>query len=117
NCGGLENGQENPAEGMQVIRNVLEVLYGSEVVDINTSTDVAQFLPHIMDRAIGATPGCKFDSYRESLVHFARAVYLLRVEDGRCPAIRSFSECGFFDPHHLYNVPRAEVHPVPADQP
>lgn len=117
NCGGLEEDQENPAEGMKVIRKVLEVLYGRQIVDINRSTAVAQFLPHIMDQAIGATPGCKFDTYRESLVQFARAIYLLRVEDGRCPAIQSFSQCGFYDPHHLYNVPRAEVHPVPADQP
>jgi hypothetical protein len=101
---------------MKVIRKALEVLYSGEVVDINRSEAVAEFLPRIMDRALEETPGCKFDTYRESLVHFARAVYLLRVEDGRCPAIQNFSECGFYDPHHLYNVPRAEFHAVPADQ-
>ena len=116
NCGGLENDVENPAEGMKVIRRALETLYGGKIVDINTSTAVAESLPQIMDVAIRSTPSCKFRSYKESLVHFARAIYLLRVEDGRCPAIRNFSDCGFYDPHQLYNVPRAEAYAISMEQ-
>lgn len=107
-CGGLDSGQENPAAGMRVIRIALETLYKGEIVDINSSTDVAGSLPRIMDHALANTPSCPFESYEESLAHFARAIYMLRLEDGRCNTLDNSQECGFYDPHGLYPTPPVE---------
>ena len=110
NCGGIQNGVEDPATGMKIIRTVLETVYSGTIVDINASTDVAQSMPRILDAALQATSDCRFQTYEESLVEFARAIYLLRLEDGRCPAIENMQGCGFFDPYKLYNTPSAEEH-------
>lgn len=115
NCGGVQNGVEDPAAGMQVIRSMLETLYKGEIVLIDSSIDVAGNLPRIVDRALQATPTCKFRSYEESLVHFARAIYLLRLEDAGCPLSTSTMPCGFMDPHQVYDTPPAESYLVTAD--
>lgn len=114
-CGGTKNEIEDPAAGMQVIRHVLESLYKGEIVNINTSTNVIEALPGIIDTALQATPTCAFHSYEESLIHFARAIYLLRLEDGRCPTSHPSTACGFYDPHQLYSIPPAEAHLIQAD--
>lgn len=108
NCGGINNGVEDPATGMRVIRNILETLYKGEIASINSSTDVAQALPRIVDSALQVTPSCPFQTYDESLVDFARAIYQLRLEDGRCPAAGNRSNCGFYNPHDLYTAPHAD---------
>ena len=108
NCGGINNGVEDPAAGMKIIRNILEILYAGEIVDVRQSTDVAGAFPRILDAALLATPSCKFHSYEESLTQFARAIYLLRMENGRCPASGIYSPCSFFDPDRLYTSPHAE---------
>lgn len=107
-CGGLQNGTEDPATGMKVIRHTLEVLYKGEVVDINSSTKVIRSLPRVLDMALQATPTCPFHTYEESLIDFARAIYLLRLEDGRCSTSNDSSSCGFYDPDQLYMTPPAE---------
>jgi hypothetical protein len=107
-CGGIKDGLEDPATGMTVIRHMLEVLYKGEVVNINSSTDVTAALPRILDAALQATPTCAFHSYEESLIHFARAIYLLRLEDGRCSTSDHSNDCGFYDPQKLYQTPPAE---------
>jgi len=107
-CGGIQNGSEDPATGMQVIRHTLETLYKGEVVDINSSTDVIAALPRIIDASLRATPSCVFHTYDESLIGFARAIYLLRLEDGRCPTSDHSNDCGFYDPRRLYLTPPAE---------
>ncbi len=107
-CGGLRNGIEDPATGMTVIRHTLETLYGRNIVNIDTSTEVTEALPRVLDVALRDTPACAFHSYDESLVHFSRAIFLLRLEDGRCPASGSSANCGFYDPHKLYLTPPAE---------
>jgi hypothetical protein len=109
NCGGLEHGIENPKAGMQVIRNVLETLYTGEIVNINKSADVASSLPRIIDTALRATPSCGFETYEESLVQFAGAIYRLRLADGRCQSLGFPAGCGFHDPDHLYNTPPADL--------
>ena len=83
-CGGITDGQENPAAGMQIIRQVLETMYSGEIADINSSTSAVQVFPRILDVALYRTPTCPFHSYEESLVHFMRAIYQLRRADGRC---------------------------------
>jgi hypothetical protein len=113
-CGGIPNGAENPSAGMRIIRTVLETLYSGTVVNINASADVAQFMPGILDAALQATPGCKFQTYEESLAGFARAIYFLRLEDGRCQSLENAANCGFFDPYKLYNTPRAEEYVMKA---
>lgn len=114
-CGGINNGEESPNTGMNVIRNVLETLYKGQVVDIHASTDVAEALPRIIDSALQLTTSCVFQTYEESLTHFARALYMLRLEAGRCSSSSDSSYCGFFDPYHLYEAPHAEDHLIKTD--
>jgi hypothetical protein len=96
---------------MQVIRQVLEALYQGEIVRVDSSTDVAPSLPRIVDRALQATPSCAFRTYEQSLVYFARAVYLLRLDDGRCSSPEK-PGCGLADPNHLYETPPATVYEI-----
>ena len=112
NCGGINPEGEDSFTGMQVIRHVLETLYKGVVVDINYSTDTAMAFPLIIDRALQATPSCRFASYEESLIHFARAIYFLRLEQGRCSDATHLTSCGFVDPHHVYQTPAADTHVV-----
>lgn len=105
NCGGINDKGEDPATGMQVVRHVLEALYKGEIVQIDSSTDVATAFPPILDQALQSAPSCVFRSYEESLVHFARAIYTLRLEGGRCSGPVHSSDCGLIDPHHLYENP------------
>ena len=114
-CGGLVNGMEDPAAGMEVIRHVLEILYEGKVVDINSSSDAASALPKIVDLALQKTPSCEFRTYEESLLRFSEAVFLLRMQNGRCTAAIEYRVCGFFDPHHLYPTPNAEIYSIPAN--
>lgn len=107
-CGGIKNGIEDPVTGMTVIRHTLETLYGRKIVNIDASTAVTQALPRILDVALKDTPSCAFHSYDESLIHFSRAIFLLRLEDGRCPTSDSSTYCGFYDPRKLYLTPPAE---------
>jgi hypothetical protein len=111
-CGGLVNGNENPAAGMQIIRHVLEVLYQGKVADINSSSDAAGALPAIIDLALQETPSCEFHTYEQSLLQFSEAVFLLRMQNGRCTEVIEERDCGFFDPHHLYPMPNAEIYSV-----
>jgi hypothetical protein len=113
NCGGVTAGGEDPSTGMKVIRHTLETLYTGELVQISASTDVAGALPLILDRALQSTPSCAFRSYEESLIHFARAIYLLRLADARYPD--SIRLRGFTDLHHLYQTPPAKSFLVTAE--
>jgi hypothetical protein len=115
NCGGIKNGIEDPAAGMEIIRQTLETLYKSEVVNITASDDVTTSLPRILDAALQATPTCPFRTYDESLTHFARAIYLLRLEDGRCTTPNDSTYCGFYDPYRLYQAPPAEKYLIHSD--
>jgi hypothetical protein len=106
-CGGMSQGVEDPAAGMQVIRQVLVALYSGEVVDIRRSAELVEKLPAVMDLALSRSPNCPFHSYRESLDSFAHAVYLLRLSEGRCTAPGLPAGCGLYDPHALYRDPLA----------
>ena len=108
NCGGMSNGVEDPATGMKVIGTILETLYTGEIADINSSTDVSDALPRVVDSTLRMKASCPFHTYEESLVQFARAIYKLRLEDGRCLVLDNTSSCGFYDPHKLYTTPHAE---------
>ncbi|HSL28385.1 MAG TPA: hypothetical protein VK900_04225 [Anaerolineales bacterium] len=115
NCGGLNREGEDPAAGMQIIRQILETLYRGEVVDIRSSLDVASGIPAIISYALQSSPSCEFQSYEESLIHFARAIYLLRFEAGRCQPASKGRRCGFMDPHSLYTIPPADQYAVTGD--
>lgn len=117
NCGGITPGGEDPAAGMKVIRQLLETLYQGEIVDINSSTNVAKAFPRILDAVLASTPSCNFRTYEESLTHFARAIYMLRLENGRCRERVDLSRCGFADPDSLYPTPRADLYLIQAEQP
>jgi hypothetical protein len=103
-CGGMTDGKEDPAAGMQLIRDILMVLYNKSVVDIYTSEDLVKFLPAILDQVLKSS-NCPFKTYRDSLTNFAGAIYALGLADGRCIAPGIPSGCGFYDPNKLYSSP------------
>jgi hypothetical protein len=107
-CGGMQEGREDPAAGMAIIRRALTVLYSGEIVDVDSSTDTVGATPEILDRALAGS-SCPFQTYQESLVTFARAVYGLRVDGGRCVEPGLPAGCGLYDPHHLYGGPPVET--------
>jgi hypothetical protein len=61
-------------------------------------------LPEIMDRAL-AGAACPFKTHAESVRAFARAIYALRLEGGRCIAPGTPVGCGLYDPYNLYYAP------------
>jgi len=103
-CGGMKDGVEDPAAGMQVIRRTLMALYSGDIVDVGSSTDLVGKVPEIMDRALEGS-SCPFNTYEESLIAFARAVYALRLEGGRCTEPGGSTGCGFYDPFGMYDEP------------
>ncbi|MGD8599482.1 MAG: hypothetical protein PVJ26_20890 [Anaerolineae bacterium] len=105
-CGGMRDGIENPAPGMALIRKVLLTLYAGDVVDIVVSADVVRGMPAVLDEALRGS-SCPFETYQESLLAFARAIYALRLDEGRCRAPGSPAGCGFYDPQDLYHNPPA----------
>ena len=100
-CGGMKDGIEDPAAGMQVISHTLSALYSKDVVDISSSTDLIENLPSIMDHAL-TNASCPFQTYEDSLVHFARAIYGLRLDGGRCTGSGTPAGRGLHDPNSLY---------------
>jgi hypothetical protein len=109
-CGGMANGLEDPAKGMGVIRRALISLYSGDIVDIISSTDPVGEMPKLMDEVLKDSL-CPFKTHRESLVAFARAIYGLRVDGGRCMAPGIPTGCGFYDPHYLYHDPPVDTIP------
>jgi hypothetical protein len=103
-CGGMRNGVEDPAAGMQVIRRALTALYSGEVVDPRSSTDLVGALPAVMDQALAGS-SCPFQTYRESVRTFARAIYALRLDGARCVEPGIPDGCGFYDPYAQYREP------------
>ena len=103
-CGGMSAGIEDPGAGMGIIRASLAALYSNDTVDIGESSDVIGSIPHLMDQALAGTPSCPFDTYEESLNHFASAVYALTLDQGRCKAPGTPEGCGFYDPQGLYLI-------------
>jgi hypothetical protein len=57
-----------------------------------------------MDRALAGS-SCPFQTHGESLVAFARAIYGLQVDGGRCAAPGTPAGCGFYDPYRQYVAP------------
>ena len=101
-CGGMLHGSEYPSTGMQIILNALSLLYSEEIVDIQSSNDLVEHLPGIMDLAIQTTATCPFDDYKDSLIQFASAIYSLQLENGRCVDPGLPVGCGMYDPVHGY---------------
>ena len=106
-CGGMENGVEYPIAGLRIVRASLEALYSGAQVDIAQSDDLVRGLPTVMDQALQSPEGslCPFQTYREGLQHFARAIYQLHLDGGRCTAPGTPTGCGLYDPNHLYVDP------------
>ena len=106
-CGGMENGVEYPIAGLRIVRTSLEALYSGAQVDIAQSDDLVRGLPTVMDQALQSPEGslCPFQTYREGLQHFARAIYQLHLDGGRCTAPGTPTGCGLYDPNHLYVDP------------
>jgi hypothetical protein len=106
-CGGMKDGAEDPTTGMRMIHRSLELLYSESVADTNQSTDLVRHLPAVIDQVLKDpnAPSCPFGTFRESLQHFARAIYQLRLDGGRCTAPGVPAGCGFYDPNRLYFDP------------
>ena len=107
-CGGMKNGIENPAAGMQIIRNALIALYSKDTVDISYSTNLVEYLLGIMDLALMSSL-CPFTTYEESLIAFAQSIYALRLDGGRCIEPGLPAGCGFYDPHGVYRDPQIKT--------
>lgn len=107
-CGGMNNGNENPAAGMVVIRDTLMILYNKSVIDIQTSADLLNYLPVILDRTLESSR-CPFKTYRESLTAFASDIYALGLEGGKCVKPGVPVGCGFYDPNNLYMEPSRKI--------
>ncbi|MGW8250436.1 MAG: hypothetical protein ACWGO1_07315, partial [Anaerolineales bacterium] len=103
-CGGLEMGDENPAVGMQVIRQTLEVLYGQS---ISNADDLSGLLPALMDRVLELSTHCPFNTYRQSLAQFSRSIYAIRIAN-LCVINEIQTWCGLYDPKDRYAAPPAE---------
>jgi hypothetical protein len=103
-CGGMKDGVEGPAAGMQVIRRTLMALYAGDIVDVGSSTDLVGKVPEIMDRVLEGS-SCPFKTHAESLIAFARAIYALQLDGGRCIEPGTLAGCGFYDPNSLYYDP------------
>ena len=102
--GGMANGIENPAGGMDVIRRTLVALSQEHAADGSTTADLVERLPGIMDKALDGSSS-PFRTYEESMQSFARAIYGLRLEGGRCVEPGVPTGCGFYDPKGLYPNP------------
>jgi len=90
--------------GTQVIHESLGALFAGDIVDTQSSTDVIGGLPAVMDQVLANT-SCPFSTHTESLSAFARAIYALRIQGGRCTGSEA-SECfGLTDPNDLYHSP------------
>ena len=107
-CGGMKNGIEKPAAGMQIIRRALIALYSTDIVDISYSTNLVAYLPGIMDMALKSSL-CPFTTYEESLIAFAQSIYALRLGGGRCIEPGLPDGCGFYDPHGVYRDPQIKT--------
>jgi len=107
-CGGMEQGIENPARGLAVIRQVLIALSQEGSANGGASLDPVQAMPDIMDRALAGS-SCPFRTYASSLQSFARAIDGLRLAGGRCVAPATPAGCGFYDPQGLYPNPPAST--------
>jgi hypothetical protein len=103
-CGGIRDGLEDPAAGMATIRRVLAVLYSGNVVNTHSSTDLVKLLPKVMDQALAGS-NCPFQDYKESLIAFSGAIYLLGLDGSRYEESVDLAPCGFYDPHNLYPAP------------
>lgn len=92
---------------LSIIHRTLQVLYSHDVVDIDNSTELVASLPLIMDKVLSSPEAaiCPFHTFEESLVHFARAIYALHLDDGRCMSLSNSLNCGFYDPEMLYSMP------------
>jgi hypothetical protein len=104
-CGGMKLGIEDPTAGMKVIRTTLETLYQAETIDVRRSKNIVKDLPRLMDQVFEKEDSCPFVNYADSLEHFARAIYNLKLEDRRCFKPGIPRECGFYDPNELYPLP------------
>jgi len=108
-CAVDSRGVEDPAAGMAVMRRVLDALYAREAARELTSDGFVRAFPGIIDEALQGS-SCSVQSHEESLVAFARAIYALRLEGGRCTEETYGREgCGFYDPNGLYPRPRADL--------
>ena len=103
-CGGMTGDRENPAAGMQIIRQVLTSLYQMPEREAESQIVLENWLPRIMDQALNGS-SCPFQTYAQSLNAFAQALDDLRLTGGRCQSPGLPEGCGFYDPHYLYNDP------------
>ena len=73
-------------------------------MDTQSSTDVIGGLPAVMDQVL-ANGSCPLSTHTEGLNAFARAIYALRVQGGRCTGSEASGCSGLIDPNDLYLSP------------
>lgn len=99
----------DPQIGMQVIRQTLNTLYAKANFNSKSGIDPVKQLPAIIDQAFANTPHGPFRTYRESLNHFAQAIYALHLENGRWDGTGSPAGPFLYDPNNTYAEPRIET--------
>jgi hypothetical protein len=106
-CGGMGSGTENAGAGMRLVRQALEGLYAKSLTHTDQSTALEHTLPVVMDQVFKgpAAEPCPFQTFHQSLQRFARAIYQLRLDGGRCDAPGMPAGCGLYDPNNLYLSP------------
>jgi hypothetical protein len=88
---------------MGIIRAALEEMA------LGRQPDIVGSVGSVMNRAFARVNG-PFETFEESLIAFWRAVYALRLANGRCAA-QDAVKCGglFFDPQLMYAEPSLEA--------
>jgi hypothetical protein len=88
---------------MEIIRAALEEMAPGH------QPDIVGGMGSVMNRVFARLNG-PFETFDESLVAFSRAIYALRLENGRCAA-EGTAKCGglFYDPERMYVDPALEA--------
>jgi hypothetical protein len=97
-------GREDPAAGMAILRRTMAALYARDAAQTLSPAAFVEHFAAIVDEAL-AGQTCPYQSHEESLVAFARALYALRLEGGRCTEAALPAGCGLYDPGDLYPRP------------
>lgn len=106
-CGGMQDGEERPEAGLRIIREILEILYNNPNSAIGSVTNGMKLMQIIIDTVFNVEQGslCPFQTFQESQINFAEAIYLLQFEGGRCDEPGLPLGCGFYDPYKQYESP------------
>jgi hypothetical protein len=115
-CSGPAGAMGDLGTGMQVIRRTLTELYAADDLAGISAEERVEAIPALMNKVFSKAQWCPFRTYEESLEQFSRAIYTLRLENGRCERAAGLAGCGFYDPNGLYAEPQVREIVFSGDQ-